>query len=137
MGKITLHVAQSVNTPHKDDIKDDDDNFNHRRRRRRRRRKRRRMRNSVNTKVVHFYRESLENLLHLLLQARDICIQVNFFSPDLMQVLLDSWKIQAHTIPKIQRQPAQIIPKKLGKKSEITAALQTFHTDFLNRCTGD
>jgi hypothetical protein len=133
MGKITLHVAQSVNTPHKDDIKDDDDNnFNHRRRR-----KRRRMRNSVNTKVVHFYGESLENLLHLLLQARDICIQVNFFSPDLMQVLLDSWKIQAHTIPKIQRQPAQIIPKKLGKKSEITAALQTFHTDFLNRCTGD
>jgi len=136
MGKITLHVAQSVNTLHKGNIKnddgdddDDDDNFNHRRRRRKR--------NSVNTKVVHFYGESLENLLHLLLQAWDICIQINFFSPDLMQVLLDSWKIQAHTIPKIQRKPAQIIPKKLGKKSEITAALQIFHTDFLNRWTGD
>jgi hypothetical protein len=61
MGKITLHVAQSVNTLHKgdnkdDDDDDDDDNFNHRRRR-----------NSVNTKAVYFYGKSLENLLHLLL----------------------------------------------------------------------
>jgi len=47
-----------------------------------------------------------------------------------MQFLLDSWKIQTSTIPKKQGKPAQIILKKLAKKSEITAALKTFHTDF-------
>ena len=117
-----------VNTLHKgdnkddDDDDDDDDNFNPRRRRRR---------NSVSTKPVHFYGQSLENLLHLLLHACDICIQVNFFSPDVMQFLLDSWKIQTSTIPKKQGKPAQIIPNKLRKKSEITTALKTFHTDYL------
>jgi hypothetical protein len=71
-----------------------------------------------------------KNCYILLLHERDIYIQVNIFSPDVIQYLLDSWKIQTRTNPKKQGKPAQIIPNNLGKKSEITAALQPFNTEF-------
>jgi hypothetical protein len=83
-----------VNTLHNGDNRDDDDknknnNFNPRRRRRKRKR------NSVNTKHVHMNGTFTSN---------------NIFSPDVMQSLLHSQKIQTHTIPKKQGKLAQIIP---------------------------